>query len=147
MLHHVTHRGVVHHQIPGGAEGICVGQRADNRGRRWSAGAFRSWGRWSRTPKSSFAPFRDPLSYGVLRYLNADVDLDGSDPPIGFNYFGRLGAPGADAAGAMADGWWISQDGLSLIGAATAVPMPLMHTLDVNAGTIDSPAPGRSCMS
>ncbi len=81
-----------------------------------------------------------PLSYGVLRYLNADVDLDGSDPPIGFNYFGRLGAPGADAAEAMADGWWISQDGLSLIGAATAVPMPLMHTLDVNAGTIDTGA-------
>ena len=33
-----------------------------------------------------------PLSYGVLRYLNSDVDLAGSVPPIGFNYLGRLGA-------------------------------------------------------
>ena len=33
-----------------------------------------------------------PLTYGVLRYLNPDVDLDGSDPLVGFNYLGRLGA-------------------------------------------------------
>src|SRR5262249_48882081 len=31
----------------------------------------------------------DGLSYGLLRYLNAEVDLGGSDPAIGFNYLGR----------------------------------------------------------
>ena len=36
----------------------------------------------------------DPLTYGLLRYLNPDVDLDVSDPSIGFNYLGRLGAWG-----------------------------------------------------
>ena len=41
----------------------------------------------------------DGLTYGLLRYLNADVDLAGSDPPIGFNYFGRMGAGSADGAG------------------------------------------------
>src|SRR5262249_39582117 len=76
-----------------------------------------------------------PLTYGVLRYLNSDVDLAESDPPIGFNYLGRLGAPAADGFG---DGWRIGQDGLSLTAAATAVPTPLMHTLDLNAGTIDT---------
>ncbi len=34
----------------------------------------------------------DGLTYGLLRYLNADVDLPGTDPTIGFNYLGRLGA-------------------------------------------------------
>ena len=33
-----------------------------------------------------------PLSYGALRYLNPEVDLPQCDPPIGFNYLGRLGA-------------------------------------------------------
>ena len=46
------------------------------------------------------------LTYGLLRYLNADVDLPGSDPPIGFNYLGRLGAHRADptTAGGSAAG-------------------------------------------
>ena len=35
-----------------------------------------------------------PLTYGVLRYLNTEVDLGGSDPPIGLNYLGRLGGAG-----------------------------------------------------
>ncbi|PRC54031.1 hypothetical protein C6A85_32410, partial [Mycobacterium sp. ITM-2017-0098] len=34
----------------------------------------------------------DGVTYGLLRYLNDDVDLAGADPPIGFNYLGRLGA-------------------------------------------------------
>jgi non-ribosomal peptide synthase protein (TIGR01720 family) len=77
----------------------------------------------------------DPLSYGVLRYLNPEVELDGSDPAIGFNYLGRLGAAAAEASGEV---WRISQDGLSFIGAATAVPMPLMHTVELNAATVDT---------
>ena len=46
--------------------------------------------------KEQLRALPDPLTYGVLRYLNPDVDLSGSDPPIGFNYLGRLGV-GADA--------------------------------------------------
>ena len=77
------------------------------------------------------------LSYGVLRYLNTDVDLAGADPPIGFNYLGRLGAAAAELSDQM---WRISQDGVALIGAATAVAMPLGHTVELNAATIDTEA-------
>ena len=41
--------------------------------------------------KEQLRALPDPLTYGVLRYLNPDVDLTGSDPAIGFNYLGRLG--------------------------------------------------------
>ncbi|EUA32948.1 linear gramicidin synthetase subunit D domain protein [Mycobacterium xenopi 4042] len=43
--------------------------------------------------KEQLRALPDPLTYGVLRYLNDDVDIAESDPPIGFNYLGRLGAP------------------------------------------------------
>ena len=46
--------------------------------------------------KEQLRALPDPLTYGVLRYLNSDVELAGSDPPIGFNYLGRLGAAAAD---------------------------------------------------
>ena len=49
------------------------------------------------------------LTYGLLRYLNPDVDLDGSDPAIGFNYLGRLGAASAQLSD---DLWRISAGGL-----------------------------------
>ena len=84
--------------------------------------------------KEQLRALPDPLTYGLLRYLNPDVDLAGSDPPIGFNYLGRLGAPAAYASG---DVWRISQEGWSLTGAAAAMPMPLMHTVELNAGTVD----------
>ena len=71
----------------------------------------------------------------MLRYLNPDVDLAGSDPPIGFNYLGRLGAPAAYASG---DVWRFSQEGWSVTGAATAIPMPLVHTVELNASTVDT---------
>ncbi len=71
----------------------------------------------------------------MLRYLNPEVDLAGSDPPIGFNYLGRLGAAAAEVSG---DLWRISQDGLSFTGAAAAMPMPLAHTVELNAGTVDT---------
>ncbi len=60
----------------------------------------------------------------------------GSDPSIGFNYLGRLGA--ARAADMSGDLWRISQDGLSVADAATAVPMPLGHTVELNAATVDT---------
>ena len=65
------------------------------------------------------------------------MDLDGSDPAIGFNYLGRLGGAAAELSD---DLWRISQESLSLTGAATAVPMPLVHTVELNAGTVDTDA-------
>ncbi|MCV7396002.1 amino acid adenylation domain-containing protein [Mycobacterium paraseoulense] len=76
-----------------------------------------------------------PLTYGMLRYLNTDSDLTGPDPTIGFNYLGRLGGPAADMSG---DRWGASQDSLGVTGAAAAVPVPLSHTAELNAGTIDT---------
>ncbi|MGV0714047.1 amino acid adenylation domain-containing protein [Mycolicibacterium sp. XJ662] len=78
----------------------------------------------------------DGLGYGVLRYLNTDVDLDGADPPIGFNYLGRMAAAATQADG---DYWEICHDG-SVTGAAARIPMPLMYTLALNAGTVDTDA-------
>src|ERR1700751_4157394 len=75
--------------------------------------------------KEQLRALPDPLTYGLLRYLNSDVDLGGSDPLIGFNYFGRLGAVGADVIDGSGDGWRLGRDGLSLIAAAAAVQMPL----------------------
>src|SRR5262249_10346745 len=87
--------------------------------------------------KEQLRALPDPLTYGVLRYLNPDVDLAGSDPAIGFNYLGRLGAAPAEVSG---DVWRISQEGVSLTGASAAIQMPLAHTVNVNAGTVDTDA-------
>src|SRR5262249_13776943 len=70
--------------------------------------------------KEQLRALPDPLSYGVLRYLNPDVDVDGSEPSIGFNYLGRLGGQAAELTG---DLWRIGQEGLSVVGAAAAIPM------------------------
>jgi non-ribosomal peptide synthase protein (TIGR01720 family) len=75
-----------------------------------------------------------PASYGLLRYLNNDVHLAGSDPTVGFNYLGRL----AGAADLSEDLWRPDQDGLLVAGASAAISMPLMHTVDLNAGTVDT---------
>jgi non-ribosomal peptide synthase protein (TIGR01720 family) len=80
----------------------------------------------------------DGLTYGLLRYLNPDVDLGGSDPVIGFNYLGRQGAAGADAAAGSGELWRLSPDSMSVSSASAAVPMPLAHTLELNAGIIDT---------
>ncbi len=84
--------------------------------------------------KEQLRALPDPLTYGLLRYLNSDVDLAGADPVIGFNYLGRLGAGAAEVSG---DLWRIRQEGGS-VAAAAAIPMPLMHTVDLNAGTVDT---------
>ena len=88
--------------------------------------------------KEQLRALPDPLTYGLLRYLNTEVDLAGSDPTIGFNYLGRLG--GAATAEASDELWRIGQDGLSVTGAAAAVPMPLAHTVELNAVTVDTGA-------
>ncbi|WP_240761161.1 condensation domain-containing protein, partial [Mycolicibacterium sp. CR10] len=79
----------------------------------------------------------DGMTYGLLRYLNGDTDLAGPDPTIGFNYLGRLGAA-APTVALSDDLWRPSHDGLSLTDAATAIPMPLGHTVELNAATVDT---------
>ncbi|WP_156736548.1 condensation domain-containing protein, partial [Mycobacterium sp. E3298] len=84
--------------------------------------------------KEQLRALPDGLTYGLLRYLNPDVELDVSDPVIGFNYLGRLGGAG-DLSSEL---WRLDQDSLASAGAATAVPMPLPHTVELNAGTLDT---------
>ncbi|WP_156743947.1 condensation domain-containing protein, partial [Mycobacterium sp. 1164985.4] len=85
--------------------------------------------------KEQLRALPDPLTYGLLRYLNPEIDLDGVDPPIAFNYLGRLGAAAAELSEEL---WRISQEGLTLTGAAAAIPMPLLHTVELNAATVDT---------
>ncbi|HTI78385.1 MAG TPA: amino acid adenylation domain-containing protein, partial [Mycobacterium sp.] len=74
----------------------------------------------------------DGLTYGLLRYLNPDVELPQSDPTIGFNYLGRLGAH------AIGDGWQIRPSASG--NSSTGLPMPLLHTVDLSAATVDTDA-------
>ncbi|AFP36872.1 non-ribosomal peptide synthetase [Mycolicibacterium smegmatis] len=77
----------------------------------------------------------DGLTYGLLRYLNSEVELGGTEPTIGFNYLGRLGA----GAGELSEELWrIEQGSLALTDVVSAVPMPLAHTVELNAGTMDT---------
>jgi len=85
--------------------------------------------------KEQLRALPEGLTYGLLRYLNPDVDLDGPDPAIGFNYLGRLSGAPAEMSDVL---WRVSPDGLSTTGAGTAVPMPLVHTVELNAATIDT---------
>ena len=85
--------------------------------------------------KEQLRALPDGLTYGLLRYLNDDVDLDGADPAIGFNYLGRMSGGGGQLSG---DFWEIREDGWKVTGAAAAVPMPLMHTVELNAGTVET---------
>ncbi|OBG88253.1 hypothetical protein A5698_24680 [Mycobacterium sp. E136] len=87
--------------------------------------------------KEQLRALPDGLSYGLLRYLNPDVDVTDSEPAIGFNYLGRLGAAAAEKS---SDTWRISPDGMSLTGAAADIPMPLLHTVELNAATVDTDA-------
>ncbi|MEB3982900.1 amino acid adenylation domain-containing protein, partial [Mycobacterium sp. 663a-19] len=84
--------------------------------------------------KEQLRALPDGLTYGLLRYLNPDIELTGADPGIGFNYLGRLGMP----AGVPADLWRISPDALAATTASTAVPMPLGHTVELNAFAVDT---------
>ncbi|WP_431236965.1 amino acid adenylation domain-containing protein [Mycolicibacterium aichiense] len=85
--------------------------------------------------KEQLRTLPDGLTYGMLRYLNDDVDLDGSDPPIGFNYLGRQGATSAETS---VDAWEICWDGLAHLSPSVRLAMPLMHTVELNAGTVDT---------
>jgi len=84
--------------------------------------------------KEQLRALPDGLTYGALRYLNPDVDLSEPDPVLGFNYLGRMGGAGE----ASADRWLFCEDGLSSISASVRLPMPLAHTVELNAGTVDT---------
>ncbi|ORB61887.1 condensation domain-containing protein, partial [Mycolicibacterium tusciae] len=85
--------------------------------------------------KEQLRTLPDGLTYGVLRYLNPDIDLDGPDPQFGFNYLGRLGA----AAGELSDEFWrVSPDAGAFARAALDIPLALPHTIDLNASTADT---------
>ncbi|MDR3659489.1 MAG: amino acid adenylation domain-containing protein, partial [Mycobacterium sp.] len=85
--------------------------------------------------KEQLRALPDSLSYGLLRYLNHDVDLAGADPTIGFNYLGRLSFP---AIPGVEELWRLGADGLSL--ASAAAPLSLFHTVELNAGAVDTDA-------
>ncbi|WP_412457678.1 condensation domain-containing protein, partial [Mycolicibacterium celeriflavum] len=79
----------------------------------------------------------DGLTYGLLRYLNPDVELPQQESVIGFNYLGRLGAAAAEVND---DLWRLSQEGMALTGPTAALPIPLAHTVELNANTVDTDA-------
>ncbi|HTX95679.1 MAG TPA: amino acid adenylation domain-containing protein, partial [Mycobacterium sp.] len=85
--------------------------------------------------KEQLRALPEGLTYGLLRYLNPDVDLAATDPAIGFNYLGRLGGPPANISTEL---WRISEEDLTATGAATAIHVPLMHTVELNASTVDT---------
>jgi non-ribosomal peptide synthase protein (TIGR01720 family) len=106
-------------------------------GLRWAqvAGGEAALGAMIKDAKEQLRALPDGLTYGVLRYLNTDVDLDGYDPSIGFNYLGRLGGAAAELSD---DLWQISHEGLADIGSTAALALPLPHTVDLNAGTVET---------
>ncbi|BBY59822.1 non-ribosomal peptide synthetase [Mycolicibacterium sarraceniae] len=85
--------------------------------------------------KEQLLALPDGLNYGLLRYLNDDLDLESADPPIGFNYLGRQGAMTTEDSG---EHWRICWDGLATISPSVRPPIPLVHTLELNAGTVDT---------
>ncbi|ORX03099.1 non-ribosomal peptide synthetase [Mycobacterium triplex] len=83
--------------------------------------------------KEQLRALPDGVTYGLLRYLNDEVDLSGPDPAIAFNYLGRLGG----LAELTEDLWRPAVTASTAVAAATAVPMPLSHTLTLDAGTLE----------
>ncbi|WP_156747327.1 non-ribosomal peptide synthetase, partial [Mycobacterium sp. E2462] len=84
--------------------------------------------------KEQLRALPDGLTYGLLRYLNPGAAEHGSDPTVAFNYLGRL----AGTAELSDDLWRPDFDSVSAGAVATAVSMPLSHTLALNAGVLDA---------
>ncbi|MBX5488032.1 MAG: amino acid adenylation domain-containing protein, partial [Mycolicibacterium hassiacum] len=80
--------------------------------------------------KEQLRALPDGVTYGLLRYLNPDVELTGPDPAVAFNYLGRLGAAG-DLPEQL---WRVDSDSAPLLAVASAVPVSLGHTVELNAG-------------
>ncbi|QWY63704.1 non-ribosomal peptide synthetase (plasmid) [Mycobacterium avium subsp. hominissuis] len=83
--------------------------------------------------KEQLRALPDGLTYGLLRYLNPDAGLGDCDPTVVFNYLGRL----AGTAELSDDVWRPSLESLSATAVASAVPMPLSHTVALDAGVLD----------
>ena len=77
----------------------------------------------------------DGLTYGVLRFLNPEVDLDGSEPAIEFNFLGRFDAI---AVGLSEELWRLDQNAMSNVAAASAISTPLGHTVEFNTAILDT---------
>ncbi|MEC4835664.1 non-ribosomal peptide synthase/polyketide synthase [Mycobacteroides chelonae] len=88
--------------------------------------------------KEQLRALPEGMTYGLLRYLNPDVDLSGSDPTIGFNYLGRLGAADTAQSVSTSELWQVCPGGAAVSAAAAAIPMPLAHTLELNASTVET---------
>ncbi|MGA8123556.1 MAG: amino acid adenylation domain-containing protein, partial [Mycobacterium sp.] len=89
--------------------------------------------------KEQLRAIPDGYTYGVLRYLNGEVDLEGPDPPIGFNYLGRVGGSQNDAI--AGEGWQMTGAGAPFTDESRGGwPMPLGHTVGVNVITLDAVA-------
>jgi glycopeptidolipid biosynthesis protein len=86
--------------------------------------------------KEQLRALPDGLTYGLLRYLSPEFDLGATDQVIGFNYLGRMGGA-AELSGEL---WRLSENSFALAGAAGAVEMPLAHTVELNAVTMDTEA-------
>ncbi|WP_156660754.1 non-ribosomal peptide synthetase, partial [Mycobacterium sp. 852002-10029_SCH5224772] len=85
--------------------------------------------------KEQLRALPDGLTYGLLRYLNPEVGLVDSDPAIGFNYLGRLGGAAAELSSEL---WKLSPNTAALSAAAAAIALPLPHTVELNAATMDT---------
>ena len=85
--------------------------------------------------KEQLRALPDGLTYGLLRYLNTEVDLEAPTRRSGSTIWDAW-APSGPVS--RSDLWRLGQDGLSVAGAATAVPMPLAHTVELNAGAVDT---------
>ncbi len=83
--------------------------------------------------KEQLRTLPDPLTYGLLRYLTPHTHPDTPDPTTAFNYFGRV-----HTSGGSGELWGISEDGVAFSTAAAAVPMPLAHTVELNASAVDT---------
>jgi amino acid adenylation domain-containing protein/thioester reductase-like protein/non-ribosomal peptide synthase protein (TIGR01720 family) len=89
--------------------------------------------------KEQLRAIPDGYTYGVLRYLNGEADLEGPDPPIGFNYLGRVGGSQNDAI--AGEGWQMTGAGAPFTDESRGGwPMPLGHTVGVNVITLDAVA-------
>jgi amino acid adenylation domain-containing protein/thioester reductase-like protein/non-ribosomal peptide synthase protein (TIGR01720 family) len=86
--------------------------------------------------KEQLRALPEGVTYGVLRYLNGDVDLAGPEPAIGFNYLGRIGSA---AQNDESDGWQVGRWD-RLLSGASGMPLPLTHTVEVNAVTVEGDA-------
>ncbi|WP_142279029.1 non-ribosomal peptide synthetase, partial [Mycobacterium sherrisii] len=84
--------------------------------------------------KEQLRALPDGLSYGLLRYLSPESGLTGDDPTIGFNYLGRLGG----AAELSDDAWHIRPEAAALAARASALPIRLGHSVELNSVVMDT---------